>query len=107
MHAPVGPGTHHETAGELGEHFLEILEYQAMTIFAPPIGNNRLRQDDDVLDVLSAIDNNAAEIVTLNRRHLHLLGITVSLSGAGGAHAKVRRRPSRREHPCLEAPAAE
>jgi hypothetical protein len=54
--APIRSRSDHEPLGKLVDDLLEILEDESMPFATPPASDDAVRQDDDVLRVLLAVD---------------------------------------------------
>ncbi len=73
MHLPVSTCAHEQPLRKFVDHLLEIGENEPVPIGAPPVTDDTFWQDDHVPGLLLAIDDDAAEAVSIDpRRSPHL-----------------------------------
>jgi hypothetical protein len=69
LQAAVVPAPEDQALRELLDHLVQILDRERMALPAPPIGDDTVRQDDEVAGLLLAVDHYPAEAVVLESRH--------------------------------------
>jgi len=70
-HAPIDALTDDQQIGARVEHLFEVSGTQRVTLPAPPIGYDPVRQDDDVLAVRLTVDDDPSESIAVNARRIH------------------------------------
>jgi hypothetical protein len=84
LELPVRPAAEDEPLRKLVAHIVEILVRERMAVAAPPVADDAVRQDDQVVCVLLAIHDDPPEAVLLEPRHRakRTLGSAAALVGA-------------------------
>jgi hypothetical protein len=62
-HAAVGAGPHDQMRRKLVQDLDKVIEHQRVAVSAPPVPYHPVRQDDEVLGLLTPVDNDPPELI--------------------------------------------
>jgi hypothetical protein len=81
LHLALGACADDQSRRQLVEHCLEIIEHERVTIAAPPVPHDALRENDDVVRLFTAFNGYAAEAVVLQTSHGSILRKGYAIAG--------------------------